>query len=142
MWRQLGICLMVLAFASACGGSGFNAYEQHTPAEALAAFTSGGAEVGETRDLTHDDFGLAPYQCKDGIRFLVPSLGADAGGRIMSCPNAKAQAALVKYYTDLGDSSAFLFSWVYQRDNIVVQLNGDATEPLAKTYEAALNTLP
>jgi hypothetical protein len=34
-----------------------------------------------------------------------------------------------------------LFSWVFVKDNIVVQINGDLPEEQAKKYEAALNGL-
>ena len=39
----------------------------------------------------------------------------------------------------MGKSSALFFSWVFVKDRIVVQINGDLPEDAARKYEAALN---
>ena len=74
-------------------------------------------------------------------RFLVPSLGEDKGGRILVFANADDLASARDYYVKLGESSAILFSWVFVKDNIVVQINGTLPEEQAKKYETALNGL-
>ena len=51
------------------------------PADAIAAFKKARLEVGATRPMTIEDYGLAPHVATSATRFLVPSLGADNGGR-------------------------------------------------------------
>jgi hypothetical protein len=41
----------------------------------------------------------------------------------------------------LGKENAAFFSWVFVKDNILVQINGNLPEEQAKKYEAALNAL-
>ena len=40
----------------------------------------------------------------------------------------------------MGASFAMLFSWVFVRDNILVQINGELPEAKAKQYETALRS--
>jgi hypothetical protein len=42
------------------------------------------------------------------------------------------------YYNELGRQSAALFSWVFVKDNILIQINGDLPETTARKYEAAI----
>jgi hypothetical protein len=44
----------------------------------------------------------------------------------------------LKYYSD---ASADNFSWVYVKDNILVQLDGRLDEEKAKQYEAAIGNV-
>ncbi|WP_267206730.1 hypothetical protein [Salinibacillus xinjiangensis] len=34
--------------------------------------------------MTKDDYGMAPMKAEEGFRFLIPSLGEGAGGRILA----------------------------------------------------------
>ena len=45
------------------------------------------------------------------------------------------------YYVELGRASAIFFSWVFVKDNILVQINGDLPEERAKQYEVALGAI-
>ena len=85
------------------------------------------------------DYGLAPKTAVEGTRFLIPSLGPNSGGRILSFANADDLAKARDYYVEAGKASAMLFSWVFVKDNIVVQINGTLPEEQAKKYEAALD---
>lgn len=87
--------------------------------------------------MTKVDYRLAPMVC-DGYRFMIPSLGEDKGGRVFVCSDATEQEKLANYYTELGKSSAILFSWVLQKGNVLVQINGDLDEAAAKQYEQAI----
>ena len=42
------------------------------------------------------------------------------------------------YYGQMGRFSAILFSWVFVKDNILLQLNGRLSEADARKYEAVL----
>lgn len=107
------------------------------PEGVIAAFKAAGLEAENPSALTKDDYGMAPYVGK-GMRFLVPSLGPDKGGRVFAIENKDDFVRLKAYYDELGKSSAMFFSWTFARDNILVQINGDLPEAKAKQYEAAL----
>lgn len=108
-----------------------------TPNDVLDAFIAAGLETGEVRDMTKDDFGPAPL-ADEGIRFYIPSLCDDCGGRIMYYQDSSQLAQAERYYTEMGKLSAILFSWVFVRGNILVQINGDLPEDKARQYESAL----
>ena len=111
--------------------------KQVTGEDVVAAFKAAGLEAESTRPLTKDDYGAAPFVCT-GTRFLTPSIGADNGGRIFICDSAEDRDLLTNYYTELGKSSALFFSWVFVKENIAVQINGDLPEEKARQYEAAI----
>ena len=49
--------------------------------------------------------------------------------------------AVQNFYNELSRSSALFFSWVFVRDNILVQINGDLPEASARQYETVLNEM-
>lgn len=128
IWIIIGALLL-----TACGGGGL------TSDKVIQAFKDAGLEAENTSTLTKEDYGVAPYVCA-GTRFLIPSIGVDKGGRVFQCDNDKDRDALVSYYTELGKVSAAFYSWVYVKDNIVVQINGDLPEETASQYETALSS--
>lgn len=131
MKRKILFTLLIVALlTSACA-------KQITGDDVVAAFKAAGLEAENTRPMTKDDYGAAPYVCT-GTRFYVPSIGADNGGRIFICDSTEDRDSLANYYTELGKSSALFFSWVFIKDNVVVQINGDLPEETARKYEAAL----
>jgi hypothetical protein len=82
------------------------------------------------------DYGLAPLLARSGVRFLIPSLGADSGGRVMAFRNKDDLRSVKRYYDDLGRGSAALFSWAFanERRLILVQINGDLPRAKALRY--------
>jgi hypothetical protein len=105
--------------------------------DVVTAFKAANLEAENSRQMVKDDYGFAPYVCK-GTRFYIPSLGPDNGGRIFVCDNPADRDLLAKYYNEMGRQSAALFSWVFVKGNVIVQINGDLSEQLAKKYETAI----
>lgn len=137
MFRKLVFALLVLLFAAACGGAGA---PEHTPQDVIDAFQAAGLEAESPTEMGPDDYGAAPL-VGDGMRFLIPSLGEGNGGRIIAVSDENEREQLVEFYESLGESSAAFFSWVFTKDNIVVQINGSLDEEVARQYEEALNNL-
>lgn len=125
------ILLLVITLTGCGGGSSF------TADNVVMAFQNAGLEAENARPLTKDDYGLAPY-IGSGVRFFIPALCDDCGGRIFITDNQEDTDTLKTYYQTLGEQSALFFSWVFVRDNIVVQINGDVPEEQAREYEATL----
>lgn len=107
--------------------------------QVVDAFLAAGLEATDVRPMTKDDYGIAPMLAIEAIRFYFPSLCENCGGRIMSFSNQADRDTLKEYYTKLAESSALFFTWVFVKDNILVQMNGDVPEADARLYEAALD---
>lgn len=130
------LLFIALVLLTACGGGA----GQPTAADVIAAFKDAGLEAEDTRPLTKEDYGVAPYVCT-GTRFFIPSVGAERGGRVFICDNDKDRDALATYYTEMGKVSAAFFSWVFVKGNVLVQITGDVPEETARKYETALNEI-
>jgi hypothetical protein len=126
----IGLCIIL--FVTGCSSTA-----KKTSDEVIAAFKAAGLEAESAGAMTKDDYGMAPFVCK-GTRFLIASLGEDSGGRIYICDNTKDRDSLAKYYQALGKASAMFFSWVFVKGSVVVQINGDLQEDLARKYEQAI----
>lgn len=129
------IVLIALILLVACGGG-----TAVTPTDVITAFQEAGLEAETPMPMTADDYGLAPM-VGEGVRFLIPSLGEDKGGRVIVTDNSEDAEKLVTYYTSLGEASALFFTWAFRNGNTVVQINGDLPESTARQYEAALNAM-
>lgn len=127
---KVSLVLMLAIVLTSCGS-------QVTGDVVVQSFKDAGLEAENTRAMTKDDYGVAPYVCT-GTRFYIPSLGPDNGGRIFVCDNEADRESLKNYYIELGKTSALFFSWVFTKGNIVVQINGDLPEEQARKYETAI----
>lgn len=128
--KLIFLLLVVSILVSGCGS-------QVTGTDVVTAFKDAGLEAENPTAVTKDEYGLAPYVC-DGTHFFVPSLGEDAGGRVFICDNKEDQDALFNYYDKLGKTSAMFFSWVFVKGDVLVQINGELPETIARQYEAAI----
>lgn len=109
------------------------------PLKIIAAFKKAGLKAEKPVEMEPKDFGLAPFVGEEAYRFGVPQVCSDCNGRIFSVSNTTERAQLVKYYTDLGKRTAALYSWVFERSTIVLQLNGDMKRAEAMKYKAVLD---
>ncbi len=116
-------------------------FQKWTSGQVIEAFQAASLEAEAARPMTRDDYGMAPMLAVEGTRFLIPSLCADCGGRVLSFSSQDDLDATEAYYVELGKSSAIFFSWTFTKDNILVQINGDLPEEKARQYEATLDTL-
>lgn len=108
-----------------------------TISQVTAAFKQAGLEVLKPIPMTREKYGMAPL-VGTGVRFLIPSIGVDSGGRIFDVPNPGERQRLAAYYTEMGKQSAILYSHVFVHKNIVVQINGELSDAKAAKYKAAL----
>jgi len=105
------------------------------------AIVNAGLEFVNPTTMTKDDYGLAPMSAAEAVHFFIPSLCADCGGRLYSFASIEDLGLMENYYKELGRQSAMFFSWVFIKDNVLIQINGDLPEDIARKYEAALHTL-
>lgn len=116
------------------------AVQSWTTEQVVAAFKAAGLEAESPKKMGKEDYGLAPL-VGQGVRFLIPSLCADCGGRVFAVENENDMTRLKAYYDEMGKASAAFFSWTFRRGNILVQINGDLPEQRARAYEAALQAM-
>lgn len=116
-------------------------FQKRVSADVIAAFQAAGLESENTRPMTDDDYGIAPNVAEEGTRFFLPSLCDGCGGRVFSFSSPQNLEILKTYYVTISESSPAFFTWVFEKDNILVQINGDLPEEQARQYEAALETL-
>ncbi|MFD2654501.1 hypothetical protein [Gracilibacillus thailandensis] len=126
-----------IGMLSACG----NSSEDLSSEEVINAFKDAGLDIGETSEMTKDDYGIAPMKTESGTRFLIPSLGEENGGRILIYDNEEDLDEMKEYYDSMGEESAMLFSWTIKHKNVLVQINGDLPEDKYNEYKAALEEL-
>jgi hypothetical protein len=111
-----------------------------TVAQVAEALQASGVEVGEVREMTIEDYGMAP-KADEGLRFLLPGLGDDKGGRIMLYEDPEVLERARAYYVELGQQSAMLFSHVFVVHNILVQVNGTLPQDQADILENAISAI-
>lgn len=154
--RATMIILVLLVGCAGNGGDGTNAAgaaketdgntggDQAPPAESpltsedvVAAFAEAGLEAEDPTPMTPEDFGLAPMKTDDATRFLIPSLGADSGGRAFVFDDVADLRDTKAYYDELGEESAAFFSWTFANEEVgvLVQVNGELAEADAGRYE-------
>ncbi len=112
-----------------------------TAAQVITAFKAAGLEAESPTPMTGADYQPAPYSGNQAIHFLIPSLCADCGGRVFIFSDTANQAAVATFYQTLSLRGGPYFSWVFQKGNVLVQINGHLPMDKAKAYQNALNEL-
>lgn len=132
---KIVVLLIVLLVVAGCGGAG---QASLTPDQIIQAFQDAGLEAAFPTEMTAEDYGLAPY-VGQGVRFIIPSLCDDCGGRVFVGTKAEIDQ-LAAFYEEVGKASALLFSWTFrtQDGRGLVQINGDLPEADALRYKAAM----
>ena len=106
--------------------------------QAEQAIMDAGLEFESVREMTKDDYGLAPMNALEGYRFIIPSLCADCGGRLYIFDDPQKLGQMKEYYDGLAEVSAMFFSWVFVQDNVLIQISGDLPDAQALQYQQAL----
>ena len=105
--------------------------------DVVDAFAAAGLECQDPQPLAVDD-GTAPFVAAEATRCMVPGACEGCSGRIYSFDNQAELSKAKRYYTDLGNQDPQFVSWLYTKDNILVQLNGRLPEAQATMYRQAL----
>ena len=109
--------------------------------QVVDALAAGGLEYETPIPLSAETFPFYDHMAVTGERFMLPSLCEDCGARLFVFEDADDLAITQIYYETLGQAMKLLFSWVFTRDNVLIQLNGKLPEDRAREYETALNEM-
>jgi hypothetical protein len=105
--------------------------------DVVDAFLAAGLECESPEVLAVDD-GVAPFIAVEATRFMMPSVCDGCSGRIYSFDDQAELTSAKRYYVELGNQDPQFFSWIYTKDNILVQINGQLPEEQALLYRQAL----
>jgi hypothetical protein len=123
----------------ATGSAESASFQKWKNAQIIDAFKAAGLEAENPRPMSQpQDYGQIPMIDVEGTQFNMPSLGEDGIGHIYSFASEGEIEKMIKYYSDASTDN---FSWVYVKDNILVQLDGRLDEEKAKQYEAAMGNI-
>lgn len=106
-----------------------------TTEDVINYFKDDNLELGEVSDLPNDEFGNIR---KEGKRLLVPSLGADAGGRLFLFDNEENLKKAKSYYDELGNNGPMFYSHTHQSGLFLIQMNGGMEDNEFAKYAASL----
>ena len=127
-------CLLIL---SGCASK----WDKWTSDQALQAIQSAKLEAENVRSIEPKDYGLAPMLAKEGKRLYLPSLCDECGGRLLVFASKADLEKTKAFYDAQAKESAAFFSWVFVKDNLLLQLNGELPKEKAEAYNAALQSL-
>ncbi|MFO1443661.1 membrane lipoprotein lipid attachment site-containing protein [Bacillus sp. Bva_UNVM-123] len=135
--KKIIVLLLGVFLLTACSNS-TGGKEELSTAKVIEAFKEAGLEAEEPKQMTKDDYGMAPMKAKDAQIVKLPSLCDDCNARVFNYEKEKDLDQMKAYYDELGKESAMLFSWTIKHKNILVQLNGDLPEDEYNKYKEVL----
>ncbi|QOY37027.1 stress protein [Anaerobacillus isosaccharinicus] len=141
MKKFVFVLLISLFSLAACGGETTSSKKDLNIDDVITAFQEAGLEAESPRDMTKDDFGIAPMKSDEAKYILIPSVCDDCGARIFSYSNQNDLEEMKAFYDELGKGSAMLFSWTMAKENILIQLNGNLSEEKYNEYKKVLEEL-
>ncbi|MFS0991480.1 LysM peptidoglycan-binding domain-containing protein [Enterococcus casseliflavus] len=108
----------------------------------IEAFSQQSLVVYNPRDMTKEDFGIAPMSAtKAKIFSLIETDNEEEqqNARLLTFDNLDDLKVTKKYYDDLGKDSAMLFSYtaVNEDDLVLMQFNGQLSQDLVEKYAKA-----
>ena len=105
----------------------------------IRAIRAAGLENENAHLMTAEEYGSIPALAVQGIRFSLPSICPDCGGLVLSFNDPAALTATETYYAEVtAENNPDLSSWVFVKDNILLQLSGQLSEAQAFRYGAIL----
>ena len=108
-------------------------------AEVIQAFDDAGLEVGNAYPVEQEpgwDQKPVPKTYEEAVRFEIPSLGADSGGRVYVFGSEENLTAVRDYYEGLPSE---IRPYVYVKGRVLLQITNQLSNTDAERYNAVLN---
>ena len=114
---------------------------KYTSSDVLAAFRGKGLEVDRPTSLRPNATSRseAMRRMTEGVRFYLPSACPNCDVWVYSFPTDSDTHQADLYFKELGESGSF--SWVFRKENLLIQLSGEVPVEKANHYGDALQTL-
>ncbi len=108
----------------------------------VRAIQVAGLESKNAHHMDPEEFGAIPALASQGIRFSIPSVCPNCQGTVLSFDDSAALESTKTYYTEATiESDPALSSWVFEKNNILLQLSGELPEAQALQYGTILINL-
>lgn len=112
-----------------------------TAEDIVSKFKAAGLEAENSREMKPKDYGPLPMKAKSAAVFYLPSIGKTNNGHVFVFENNEDLKELKSKYEDMGKQSAMFYSHVYEKDNILLHMTGQATEEQFKKYQDVVDGL-
>jgi hypothetical protein len=139
---SMAIVLLISACAPSETKSSASLQQWHT-ADVLQAFQAAGLPV-EIPQLSKDERDLFSNEMVlESTQFVIPAQDDStlASGIIFSFQNERDLREIQNYYAGLGKAMPQYESWIFIKDNLLLQINRDIPEAVAKQYAEVLYLL-
>lgn len=144
--RLFVLSMIVVLLVSACAPSESKSsvsFQQWHTIDVLQAFQAAKLPV-EIPQLSKDERDLfANEMAVESRQFVIPNQGDPllARGIIFSFQNESDLQEIQDYYAALGKELPQYGSWVFVKENLLLQINRNVPEAVAQRYAEALNLL-
>ncbi|PTE73012.1 hypothetical protein [Staphylococcus gallinarum] len=129
MENILSIVIIAIIFLCACGKS-------FDTTDIIKGFKDDDLNVSDEKKMTHEDFGAAPMKADDARIFVV---SGDNHARVFKFKNESALKQTKKYYDELGEESAILYSHTHAKDKFLIQMNGEVDDKIFNKYKSSMD---
>ena len=144
--RLFVLSIAIALLVSACASKPTNlspSFQRWQTTDAVQAFQAVGLPI-EILQLSKDERDLFSNQVTlQSKQFVIPAQGDPtlARGIIFSFQNEKDLQQVRDYYMALDNSLPQYASWLFVKDNLLLQINRNVPAEVAKQYAEALNLL-
>ena len=144
--RLFVLSIAIALLLSACAPTEMKlsaSFEQWHTADVLQAFQTAGLPI-ELPQLRKDERDLFSNELTlESKQFVIPAQGDPtlARGIIFSFQNESDLQEIKDYYAALGKALPQYKSWIFVKDNLLLQINCNIPEAVAIQYAKALNLL-
>lgn len=108
-------------------------------AAVVEAIRQAGLETQNARVMKPDEYGPIPALAAQGVYFSVPSACPACGGIVLAFNTSQDLETTKLFFTQTrADDNSAVSSWVFERDNVLLQLSGQMSEAQARQYGAVL----
>ena len=102
----------------------------------VRAIHAANLEGEDAHPLRVEEYGAIPALAAEGIRFSTPSFCSGCGGLVLSFDDPNDLETTKAYFIETNDPAAP--TWVFVKDNILLQLSGQIPEAQALEYGTVL----
>ena len=144
--RLFVLSIAIAVLVSACAPREIRSsasFQRWHAADVLEAFRAAGLpfEIPQLSKDKRDPF--SNQVALENRQFVIPAQGDPtlARGIIFSFQNERDLQEIQDYYAALGKAMPQYASWIFVQDNLLLQINGNVPEAVAKWYAKALDLL-
>jgi len=116
-------------------------FQKWTSQQIIAEFQAAGLEIGAPVSLTSEDFNMFIRKTDDAKFYFIPSACEGCRGRVFAYSNKTDLNLTKSYYENLAKGGNWLHSWLFIKDNILIQMPGDIPEEKALRYQQVLESI-